>query len=140
MYHSSDHGFSIEGQLPAASLKPAKSAPKFSRRCRECDAAFEASRPDARFCASACRMAFNNRRSARGAELYDLFMMMRNERGLAKAKGVWSLMCRIAEQWREEDKKDRAGRPSWTPYEELAGTGRFVQFAYITRMWTRPGR
>ena len=29
------------------------------------------------FCGSACRMAFNNRRKARGAELYDLFMVHR---------------------------------------------------------------
>lgn len=81
--------------------------------CQECGTGFEADRGYALFCSTPCRKAFNNRRMVRGAELYDLFMCLRYERGLAKLKGVWTLVCALALQYRIEDERERAGRKSW---------------------------
>lgn len=55
----------------------------------------------------------------RGRDLYDLFMALRYERGLAKAKGVWAIACRLAQSWREEDERERAGRKSWQPVKKV---------------------
>lgn len=91
--------------------------------CRECGQPFEATnrgRGSAPiFCAEACKKTFNNRRMLRGARLYDLFMLCRYQRGVAQARGVWALVCEVARQWRDEDKRERGGRPSWRSYDEL---------------------
>ncbi len=89
--------------------------------CRECGAAFEPrrAREDAAFCRPVCRSAFNNRRFTRGAQLYDMMMLLRYQRGLAKARGIWALLCRMCQDWRAEDVEHRAGRPSWQPYEAI---------------------
>lgn len=55
----------------------------------------------------------------RGAELYDLFMVMRYERDEAKAQGVWSMMCRMGQQMREEDQATREGRRSWRQAKDV---------------------
>ncbi len=81
--------------------------------CQECGQEFESVRDHAAFCSAGCRKAFNNRRATRGAELYDMFMALRYERPLAKALGIWSVICRAAEIWRDEDRGARAGRKSW---------------------------
>lgn len=83
------------------------------RVCRECGASLSGRDPRAEVCSVACRKSFNNRRMTRGAELYDLFMNLRYERGLAKTFGLYRLMCRMAQAWREEDKRDRDGRASY---------------------------
>lgn len=114
--------------------------PTHTVACQECAQAFQAKRAHASFCCAACRTSFNNRRHVRGAEIYDLFMMMRYERGVAQLKGVWKLMCRIAEEWRYEDATQRDGRPSWSSYDRLAADGRFARYAYTARMQTRAGR
>ena len=76
----------------------------------------------AEFCKSSCRMDWNNRRRKRGAEIYDLFMVIRHERGLAKAMGLWTLICRLATHYREEDFREREGRRSWRkPQQVIAG-------------------
>jgi len=91
--------------------------------CRECGEPFEA--PSKRsgskplFCSVPCKKEFANRRMLRGARLYDMFMLLRYERGLAKVRGIWALTCELARQWRAEDQRERGGRPSWRPYEEL---------------------
>ncbi|QGY06038.1 transcriptional regulator [Methylobacterium mesophilicum SR1.6/6] len=72
-----------------------------------------ASSIEAEFCASACRMAFNNRRAKRGAELYDLFMALRHDRAVATAFKVWRLLNRLAAGFRAEDVTERDGRRSW---------------------------
>lgn len=82
--------------------------------CRDCGGPLAAqSRIGAGFCSEACRHRFNNRRKARGAELYDLFMTLRYQRGVAAKLGVWTAICRLAQQWREEDERERDGRRSW---------------------------
>lgn len=68
-------------------------------------------RKDALFCSSPCRSAFNNRRALRGAEIYDIFMAMRYQRH--KAKGLWTLLCALAQAFREEDQRRRKDFVSW---------------------------
>ncbi len=88
---------------------------KSIRVCMDCGAPLEGLKPGARFCTSKCRLAFNNRRLQRGAELYDLFMAMRYDREEAQKHGAWSMLCRMAQQMRDEDVAQRAGRKSWQP-------------------------
>jgi predicted nucleic acid-binding Zn ribbon protein len=91
-------------------------SPKYqSRHCNECGAAYQPGRMDQFFCANACRMTFENRRMIRGKEIYDLFMIMRYERGIARVRGIWAIACRLAQQWKAEDDALRGGRRSWTP-------------------------
>lgn len=83
-------------------------------KCRECGEHFGKARDHEQlFCSSACRTSFNNRRKQRGADLYDLFMTMRYERGTAKLLGVWAILCRLAQDWNEDDKAE--GRKSYLP-------------------------
>ncbi len=65
------------------------------------------------FCSTACRSAFNNRRKARGAELYDFFMAHRFDRAEAARLGFLQAMNRLASIWRDEDKGKREARRSW---------------------------
>lgn len=67
------------------------------------------------FCSTPCRMAFNNRRMQRGAELYDLFRALRRERDTAKQLGLWSEICRLEYGWQQEDERERPGRRSYVP-------------------------
>jgi hypothetical protein len=80
--------------------------------CRECGDRLSTSRE---FCNGKCRSAFHNRRKQRGADLYDLVMSHRFEREDAKEQGAWSLLCRMASNFRQEDHEKRAGRKSWEP-------------------------
>lgn len=86
-----------------------------SRCCNECGTTYQPGRADQFFCARKCRMDFENRRMLRGSEIYDLFMIMRYERGIARMRGVWAIACRLAQQWKAEDDEKRSGRASWTP-------------------------
>ncbi len=72
-----------------------------------------AQRATREFCRSACRKAFQNRVALRGVDLFHLFMSMRFDRANAEAEGVWSLMCRLAASYKEQDDRDRDGRRSW---------------------------
>ena len=82
------------------------------RYCRECGTEFDGRATQA-FCSSACRKRFDNRRAARGSVFYDLFMELRFNRAAAKRNRVWSILCRAAANFRDEDFRDRAGRRSW---------------------------
>jgi hypothetical protein len=65
------------------------------------------------FCSPDCRVDFNNRRKARGSEIYDLYMAFRYERKLSVALGVWQAIARLAAKFRDEDRRERGGRRSW---------------------------
>lgn len=65
------------------------------------------------FCCAGCRTTWHNRRRDRGAELYDLFMAVRFNRGPAKAYSLWTLMCALASAYRDADNHKRGGRRSW---------------------------
>lgn len=85
---------------------------KTIRCCQECSKPLPAAmKATARFCGITCKAAFNNRHKTRGSELYELFMILRYDRGLAKKHGVWGQMCRLGEKWHDEDV--RAGRKTY---------------------------
>ena len=69
--------------------------------------------PTARFIDADARQAWNNRRKVRGAQLYDMFMAYRYDRGAAKTLKLFSLMCKVAAEWRAEDAA--AKRTSFEP-------------------------
>src|SRR6266446_3597932 len=79
------------------------------KKCRECGGAYMAQRATREFCRSACRKAFQNRVALRGVDLFHLFMSMRFDRANAEAEGVWSLMCRLAASYKEQDDRERGG-------------------------------
>ena len=84
--------------------------------CLECGNACSKERqPDKLFCCSSCRLAFNNRRMQRGAEIYDLFRVLRRERDEAKRLNLWTQICRLELAWQTEDEKTRQGRKSYMP-------------------------
>lgn len=108
------------GLRPVAEVEalPARVVARRVHACLECGAP-TASKGD--FCATACRSAFNNRRKARGAELYDLFMAHRFDRETAQALGVMAKMNRLASFYRGEDETKRGKRRSWRrPADVLA--------------------
>lgn len=112
----------------------------YARHCAECDKAFQTAYFDKEFCCTPCRQKFNNRRIQRGGELYDLFRIMRRERDIAKAKGVWAEMCRLERQWNDEDN----GRKTWQSAEKaltnLKGKGSIPIGVVVARNVTGKGR
>jgi len=76
-----------------------------NRICRECAEPFMGLKRHAAFCSTGCRKAWNNRRATRGALMYDAVMSMRFDRAAAKEAGVdWTMVCRLAEMFNNEDK------------------------------------
>lgn len=89
------------------------------RACIECGETFNPKAAHQDFCRTSCKSAFNNRRLLRGAEIFDLIMILRYERPIAKALKVWKLICRLTAAYREEDTRQRAGRHSWRPAKQV---------------------
>ena len=85
----------------------------YNKTCLECGSKYVAKRMAGVFCKDECRRDFNNRRQARGAEIYDLFMASRFDRTAAEEAGVWNFMCRMAADYKADDNDKRAGRRSW---------------------------
>lgn len=81
--------------------------------CPECGNGVRGRRKQ--FCCAACRLAWNNRRLQRGAEIYDLFRAIRRERDEAKRLRVWTEICRLEFRWQAEDDAQRPGRRSYVP-------------------------
>jgi len=87
-----------------------------TRYCYETGRPLPESAPaSARFIDAEARQAWNNRRKVRGSQLYDLFMAYRYDRQAAKALGLFSQLCKLAQAWRDEDKM--VGRTSFEPLE-----------------------
>ena len=97
-------------ETPATAVKP---YPRYARTCMECGIAFTSTEHTADFCMPAHRQTFNNRRLQRGAELYDLFMASRYQRALSKVLRVMTMLYRMAQDFRRQDREERDGRPSW---------------------------
>jgi len=92
------------------------------RSCVVCGASYEAKRKDAEYCSPSCRIEFNNRRTTRGQQLYDLMMINRHDRDLAKKARVLFLITRLCMYWKYEDNRERAGRRSWRdPQKAIEG-------------------
>lgn len=79
--------------------------------CRECGAISVEKSNGQCFCDQNCNNAWSRRRAKRAIQLYDIFMEMRYHR--AGAKGLWTLACRLAEEWRDEDRRIRKDLKSW---------------------------
>lgn len=103
------------------------------RHCIDCGAAFVPTRKDAEFCSAPCRTEFNKRRQLRGMILYDLMMINRNERKLAKAAKVWFLITRLCMYWRDQDKADRDGRRSWRKAEKVLEANAWARATVVNR-------
>lgn len=99
----------------------------------ECGERFEPASRKAEFCCDGHRMDYSNRRRSRGAALYDVFMAMRYERGLTKLYGLWTLMCRMSEAWREEDRVERKARKSWQDVKHLHERGEYQRYKYLAK-------
>lgn len=104
------------------------------RACRECGAPFVPGNTHGEFCSTACRKAFANRRMTRGAELYDLLMVLRYERPLARAKSVFTLLCRAAQRFREARLRERAGRPSWEHPDKIVSRRPYLRAERVKAM------
>lgn len=96
--------------------------------CAECGVSF-ASVKASRFCSSAHRVAFQNRRVMRGAILYDLWMTNRHERGLAKTLKVLHRMTRLAMYWHEQDK----GRKTWEDARKAVARTNWAEATVVFR-------
>lgn len=116
----------------ATNARQSSAARRHAGECLECGSPFTATK-DADFCGKACRKAFHNRRAARGAEMYDIYMAMRYERAESKRMDLWTVLSRMAQIAREDDEKARDGRRSWRkphavieakPFLKAIGKGR----------------
>lgn len=70
---------------------------------------------------------------SRGAELYDFMMVLRFERGRAKALKIWTMMCRLAALFRDEDHAQRGGRRSWSRAEHVMERKSFLHAVVVLR-------
>lgn len=101
--------------------------------CVECGRNFVGVRIDAEFCSASCRIEFNKRRQLRGMILYDLMMINRNERKLAKAAKVWFLITRLCMYWRNQDHQEREGRRSWRKAEKVLEANAWARATVVDR-------
>ncbi|WP_238257871.1 transcriptional regulator [Methylobacterium gnaphalii] len=107
------------------------------RECLECGETFASTKTDAEFCGDRCRMAFNNRRTKRGAEIYDLFMSLRHDRKTATVLNVFTLVSRLATIYRREDADQRAGRRSWRHASEIIDRRPYLKAKVLQRQPVR---
>jgi hypothetical protein len=97
----------------------AKPVPTLTRDCLECGDAFQTpARTPGLFCSVTHKRDFQNRRQQRGAQLYDLLMVTRYDHEAVakmKAQGIslFTLLYRMAADFRDEDHEKRKGRRSW---------------------------
>lgn len=91
--------------------RPAKAAQP--RECLECGKPYASHRAEQVYCSEACNTRFNNRLKDRGPAVYQLLMAIRFERSLAAKLKLWSRLCALCSDYREQDLKERAGRHSW---------------------------
>jgi hypothetical protein len=118
MVQLSDSDHRLDVSQPATEAKPTNRDVQLFE-CLECGAPTSTVAVNAAFCSAPCRKAWNNRRMTRGAELYDLVMVWRYDRTAANAMHIWRSPCRLARAFRDEDRRDRAGRRSWLPLAQV---------------------
>lgn len=107
--------------LEQSTQKPtgAKTGHTVTTECLECGEPFEAGPRRPKFCSRPCNGQFNNRRAVRGADFYDLVMIIRFERGLATQFKLWRTLNRLARHYRDQDEAERDGRKSWRPLKAI---------------------
>lgn len=116
-----------------SAMAPAQPEARFRRVCAECGSDFRTDKRHGEFCCEPHRKAFNNRRAMRGAELYDLVMALRYDRGASKALHVWRLICRMAATFRQEDERERDGRKSWRPARQVIERHSYLHSTVVGR-------
>jgi hypothetical protein len=89
----------------------------FNRTCAECNEAFTAKDRRAEFCGSKCRLAMNNRRRDRGAQLLDLYVHTRFNRKAAQERNLQTIIDRMVGNWIAEDRA--AGRREMRPLDDV---------------------
>lgn len=62
----------------------------------------------------------------RGADIYDLVMILRYDRDTATRNKVWRSINRLAAKFREEDMQERGGRRSWRRLRSIIETRLFL--------------
>lgn len=126
-------------RLDASNTAPAVATTRAVKtfECLECGKPAISTAVNAEFCCSPCRKAWNNRRLVRGAELYDFMMVLRFDRGRAKALRLWTMLCRLVAIFREEDWNERAGRRSWSPAEQVMEKKAFLHAIVVHRQRRR---
>lgn len=121
-------------QSASPAVPSSRATARYGRiQCRECGTGFQRYTRSDNFCSTTCRRTFNNRRAMRGAELYDLFMVIRFDRPRAKLLGLWTIVCYLAGMFRDEDNAERDGRPSWRDPAEIIGDKPFLKAELIAR-------
>jgi hypothetical protein len=125
--------------MPLPPLGDNHPPPMYRKVCLECGDPFESQRTFGGFCCPAHRADFNNRRMKRGAEIYDLVMAWRYQRGLDRLLGLRKLVCRMAAAFREQDHAEREGRRSWrNPTDVIAERPWLHAVTIIKRRAKRP--
>lgn len=104
----------------------AKTRRSVTSECRECGSEFEAGPRRPKFCSRKCIRDWNNRRATRGAELYDLLMISRLERDVAKEHKVWRTINRMVRHFADQDEAERDGRRSYHPMKKIKETRPFL--------------
>lgn len=69
---------------------------------------------------------------SRGADLYDCFMAMRYDREAAKDRGLWALMCRMAQAWNDEDQAVGRKRTYFSPKQTAERNVRFTATVVVS--------
>jgi hypothetical protein len=59
-------------------------------------------------------------------------MALRFDRAAAQDEGAWSLMCRMAAEFKLEDRRERAGRPSWDSIVSVRGRNPHLQARVVS--------
>jgi hypothetical protein len=97
--------------------------------CRECGALLQARRAGCEFCNAVCRQRFNNRRAVRGADLYDVVMSLRVDRG--KSGAALSLLSKMVSNFRDIDRREREGRRSWLDLNTIISRNGHLRSAVV---------
>lgn len=84
-------------------------------KCLECSTDFKKGPRRGDFCGSACKSRFHNRRTRRGAALYDAMMLRAVQPG--KVKDLDARIELLIAQWREEDVKAGRTRTTKSAYD-----------------------
>ena len=74
----------------------------------------------------------------RGAEIYDLFMVLRYDRETGKLLKLWRIINRMAALFREEDRRERDGRRSWRKPRDVLADKPYLNADVLSRhVWSR---
>lgn len=84
--------------------------------CIECGKGFAPRSYDSQFCQRSCRLQFNNRRQARGVELYDAQMALSVEPDPQVREAIREHIKRLIAAYKTSDTNKRSGRKSWLPW------------------------